>query len=159
MSTGRGLTYPGGTRHGLQRGRPVTQHTVREDMMGSRATDLLDVVDAAYKVDLPDAEWLRELARAGAAARGCAEVEPEPACLSPPCKHLSRSRCDECVHCTAAGTASRRTATRRPRAKLAPWIALERPDVVIGQRPGLPQDVAVQRLDVPDGDLLPPCLV
>jgi DNA-binding CsgD family transcriptional regulator len=34
--------------------------------MTSRALDLLDVVDAAYKVDLPDAEWLREL---GAAAR------------------------------------------------------------------------------------------
>jgi DNA-binding CsgD family transcriptional regulator len=32
--------------------------------MGSRTTDLLDVVDAAYKVDLPDAEWLRELAHA-----------------------------------------------------------------------------------------------
>ena len=32
--------------------------------MGSRANDLLDVVDAAYKVDLPDPEWLRELAEA-----------------------------------------------------------------------------------------------
>src|SRR4029079_19839870 len=33
-------------------------------MIGSRANDLLDVVDAAYKVDLPDSEWLRELAEA-----------------------------------------------------------------------------------------------
>jgi DNA-binding CsgD family transcriptional regulator len=31
--------------------------------MGSRALDLLDVVDAAYKVDLSDDQWLRELAR------------------------------------------------------------------------------------------------
>src|ERR1041384_8171088 len=38
------------------------QHPVQENTMGLRATDLLDVVDAAYKVDLSDAEWLRELA-------------------------------------------------------------------------------------------------
>lgn len=32
--------------------------------MGLRALALLDVVDAAYKVDLPDAQWLQELAQA-----------------------------------------------------------------------------------------------
>jgi len=32
--------------------------------MGARAFDLLDVVDAAYKVDLPDPEWLEALAQA-----------------------------------------------------------------------------------------------
>ena len=32
--------------------------------MGARALDLLDVVEAAYKVDLPDAQWLSELAHA-----------------------------------------------------------------------------------------------
>ena len=48
----------------LQRGHIVTQHLVPEDAMALRATDLMDVVDAAYKVDLPDAEWLRELAHA-----------------------------------------------------------------------------------------------
>lgn len=32
--------------------------------MGASSFDLLDVVDTAYKVDIPDAQWLRELAHA-----------------------------------------------------------------------------------------------
>lgn len=32
--------------------------------MGTSALDLMDVVEAAYRIDVPDAQWLRELAQA-----------------------------------------------------------------------------------------------